>query len=154
MVAKSVYAQGCLRFQVWFPWDVTKKRGKTEENAEFDTLTTWKMHANVSCQMKVSVPVQSPALCGSGLGLGRKSPEAEFSPFSPLNSTVLPSHHCTIRGFLLQVNSSQLHTGVLICIAPAVGTFLRISSQDTFNIFPVDWASTCPAAPKEGIKLF
>ena len=62
--------------------------------------------------------------------LDTKSLEAEFSPFSPLNSTLFPtSHHCTIRGFLLQFNFSPLHTGVLICITPAVGQ--ENSTKDT-----------------------
>lgn len=45
-----------------------------EENAEADNLTTWKMHTDVSCQMKVCPPVLSSALCRPGLGPRYKVP--------------------------------------------------------------------------------
>ena len=124
--------------------------GSRDRRMQSDTSTTWEVHTDVSCQREAPQPPQAPS---SSLpwadrphwGPGAES-QAEFSPFSSLNSTLLPtSHQCTIRGFLLQFNFSQLHTGVLICITPAVGTFLRIISQDTFNIFPVNCTSTCPA---------
>lgn len=137
----------CIRL-LWFPWDVTKAQGEEREECR-----VWHLHYLGSahrCQLSEGGVRAHRAPCPVQTGLawawGRKTAEAEFSPFSSLNSTLLPtSHHCTIRGFLLQFNFSHLHTGVLICITPAVGTFLRIISQDTFNIFPVNCTSTCPA---------
>lgn len=148
---KSHHTSGCqiclCTRLLWFPWDVTKGQGEKREECR-----VWHLHylgSTHRCQLSEEPgPIRLPALCRQAwLGPGEERlPSLIFLPLVPWIPPLLPtSHHCTNRGFLLQFNFSQLHTGVLICITPAVGTFLRIISQDTFNMFPVNCTSTCPA---------